>query len=119
MQACASVFALTKGSSNNAILDRTVTAFHIICYFFRITVYFAYVDSESNYSDGISRELAQYEWCAARDVMPAPVVPATEWWKADICSICELVKRESSVWGSAVKERRWGRVKDPGDWSSP
>ena len=92
----ASLFALIEGASNNCNLERIVAAFHFICYMFDITVFFEYVDSKSNYSDGISRLLDQDPWCRKHEVRPELMNPQPWWWEQELHSLWSLIE-ESSV----------------------
>ena len=83
MDNSASLFSLVKGASNNCILDRTVAAFHLVCFFYQITVWFEYVDSKSNFSDGVSRELGQDTWCLNRGVRPYEFQAEAWFWISD------------------------------------
>ena len=66
----ASLHALVKGTSSNQYLCRAVELFHIFCFWFEVEVWFEFVDSESNFSDGISRELQDDPFCAQLGVTP-------------------------------------------------
>ena len=52
----ASLHALIKGTSGNIHLSRAVELFYMFAYWFKVHVWFEFVDSESNYADGISRD---------------------------------------------------------------
>ena len=66
----ASLHALIKGASSNQYLGRAVELFHIFCYWFQVDVWFEFVDSGSNYSDGISHELHGEPFCQQLGIQP-------------------------------------------------
>ena len=66
----ASLHSLIKGTSGNIHLSRAVELFYMFAYWFKVHVWFEFVDSESNYADGISRNLAEDTFCQAIHVQP-------------------------------------------------
>ena len=66
----ASLFGVIKGLSGNAINCRTIELIHFIMYHFNITVWWEFVDSESNYIDGISRDLEADAWARHHGMIP-------------------------------------------------
>ena len=71
------VYALIKGTSSSSDLSHIVALIHLLWTAFNIKVWVEYVDSDSNPSDGLSREgvsdawTAQQEW-HARNVREVP-----------------------------------------------
>ena len=92
-----SLFCLIKGASNNLILERIVACFHIVCFWFRITVYFEYVDSKSNFSDCISRKLDQDPFCQQLGLKAREFESQAFWFEDELATIWSLV--ESGVGG--------------------
>ena len=66
----ASLHSLIKGTSSNPHLGRAVELYHMFCYWFQVDVWFEFVDSDSNYSDGISRDLDKDPWCRKMGITP-------------------------------------------------
>jgi hypothetical protein len=94
----ASLFCLIKGVSNNPVLERLVAVFHFICHWFHMKVYFEYVDSKSNFSDGISRVLDKDPWCRKHCVHPkelaADALPRA-WFDQDYPDLWAQIERSS------------------------
>jgi hypothetical protein len=59
----AALHSMVKGCGSNAALDRSVYLTHLTAYRRSVGLWFEYVDSESNWSDGVSRELENDKWC--------------------------------------------------------
>ncbi len=51
----AALGSTVKGASGQPVLEQLIALFWILCYRFQIRVWLEYVDSEANWSDGISR----------------------------------------------------------------
>ncbi len=93
--------ALVKGGSTNVALDRTVQAFHILCCHINCNVWFEYVPSAANWSDGVSR-------CGFADAFAreqgfalkwAPVLDT--WWSLGLVDLWATLRR-TAVGVSAV-----------------
>ena len=56
--------ALVRGKSDHRDLDFLAKLIHIVLYALRVWVYFEWIESKSNWSDGISREGAGDPWLA-------------------------------------------------------
>ena len=63
-----SLHALVKGASGNQAMDRAIALTYIMCLISDCSIYFEYVDSFSNFSDGISRELDKDRWAAEHGI---------------------------------------------------
>ena len=66
----ASLFGVIKGVSGNAVNCRTIELLHFVIYHFGVTVWWEFVDSDSNSSDGISRELEVDAWSGTHGLCP-------------------------------------------------
>ena len=96
--------SFVKGGSSNSAIDRTVQAFHFLCCHLHCQVWFEYVRSEANWSDGISRNGFTDEFAIdyGFELMWAPVCNA--WWCDSLGEIWSDFKRttvgRTSVAGS-------------------
>ena len=63
-----SLHALVKGASGNQALDRAIALTYIMCFILDCFIFLEYVDSFSNFSDGISRELDKDRWAAEHGI---------------------------------------------------
>ena len=54
--------AMVKGASGNPVVDRMAITFSLASAYLRTRVWFEYVESDSNWSDGASRKLYEDEW---------------------------------------------------------
>ena len=68
-----------KGTSGQPILQRLVALFWILSYRFRVNVWVEYVDSHSNWSDGISRLFAADPFVAAHGFQIAQMKFEVAW----------------------------------------
>ena len=67
----ASLHSLIKGTSGNEPLGRAVELFHMFSYWFKVHVWFEFVDSDSNFADGISRDLGADKFYKGLQVTPS------------------------------------------------
>jgi hypothetical protein len=58
----AALMALIRGRSNSADLDRLAGSIHAALFAMQIWMYFEWVESQSNWADGISREALKDAW---------------------------------------------------------
>ena len=58
----ASLHALVKGNSTNAVQDRTVALVHLLMYGLCCQFFFEYVPSGANFADEVSRDLDNSQW---------------------------------------------------------
>ena len=47
-------------------------------------MYFDYIDSDSNFSDGISRALRNDAWATKHAISTKVMQPETSWWTTDL-----------------------------------
>ena len=78
----AALSAMIKGSSGNQVLDRIVGLFWILTFRLQIRVWIEYVDSNSTWSDGVSREFAADPFAAKFGFQLRRMAPAIEWLRA-------------------------------------
>jgi hypothetical protein len=77
----ASLFSMVKGSSGQPQVARCshIVGFH--CLKYNVRPWFEFVGSASNWSDGISRELAADPFCAKHGIPTQELVLKLEWWR--------------------------------------
>ena len=89
-----SLHALVKGASGNQARDRAIALTYIMCLILDCSIYFEYVDSFSNFSDGISRQLDKDRWAAEHGISTKVMLPQNRWWTSDLQELwTELGKR--------------------------
>eukprot|EP00971_Amphidinium_carterae_P337842 6474885-Amphidinium_carterae.1 len=78
---------MVRGCAREPILDRSVSLAHLLCAKHSIQMWFEFVDSKSNWSDGISRALGMDEFATsvATDVRRYEV--PMHLWAADLSSV--------------------------------
>ena len=63
-------------------MDRAVALVNIMCYILDCSI--DYIDSDSNFSDGISRELQSDTWAAKHAISTKVMSTAAWWWTASL-----------------------------------
>ena len=81
-----------KGASKNAHLERIVAITWITAYYLKIDIWFEWVDSESNWSDGISRDLGEDDVSSRLGFHTEGVSPDMQWWNDDLSNIWHHIK---------------------------
>jgi hypothetical protein len=89
-----SLHSLVKGASGNPAMDRAVAVTYVLCYLLDCTIYFEYVDSLSNFSDGISRELEGDTWAAAHDIPTKVMENWPSWWTTPLPALWDLLQEQ-------------------------
>ena len=89
----ASSHALVKGTSSNVHLSRAVELFYMFAYWFKVHVWFEFVDSESNYVGGISRDLAEDAFCKSIQVQPSECQVQAWMWEELLCEVWASFQR--------------------------
>ena len=69
---------LVKGSSSTADLDQGVAVIHLLLAALQVRVWFEYVESAANWSDGVSRELEKDPWAQANG-FPVAIAEVPLW----------------------------------------
>ena len=86
------LYSLVKGSSGCTTVARSVAISKFIMGAFAVQVWFEFVDSKSNWADGISRDLGEDELCAKLGVVPTQVQTPTWLWSANLEDVWWRVK---------------------------
>ena len=82
-----SLHALVKGASGNQAMDRAIALTYIMCFILDCSIYFEYVDSFSNFSDGISRELENDKLAAEHGISTKAMMPQSRWWTSNLAEL--------------------------------
>ena len=72
--------SFVKGASANPHLERIVAIFWMSAFLLQSTIWIEWVDSESNWSDGLSRALAADAFVAEHGFQTEEVWPDMSWW---------------------------------------
>ena len=88
----ASLHAFVKGVSSNPALDRSVQLIHMLCHHLNMELWFEYVDSQSNYSDGISRDLYHDKFCAHHSIPIQEFSVDPHYWQASLLELWHIPK---------------------------
>ena len=100
---------LTKGNSREPQIAAGVEAVHFALAFMGIRVWFEYVESHANWSDGASRDLLEDKW-SRENGFKLELEPIPEWpWiqsSEEVTSKVEAALRATVEEGAAVEEPR-------------
>ena len=82
---------------------------YIMCHILKCSVYFDYIDSNSNdsdssFSDGISRALRNDAWATKHAISTKVMQPETSWWTADMQKLWSLLERGGKEKGVLVQQ---------------
>ena len=72
--------SFVKGASANPHLERIVAIFWMSAFLLQSTIWIEWVDSQSNWSDGLSRALAADAFVAEHGFQTEEVWPDMSWW---------------------------------------
>ena len=65
----------------------------MFCFWFQVDVWFEFVDSESNFSDGISRELQNDPFCSQLGIKPHECIVRTWMWEDPLHQVWASFRR--------------------------
>ena len=82
--------SFVKGASKNAILERIVNLTWLLSYPCQTHIWIEWIDSDSNWADGISREYGKDEWLLRHHFVASERKLDAAWWFSDLP---ELMKR--------------------------
>ena len=98
---------LVKGSSSAPELDQGVAVAHLLLAALQVRVWFEYVESASNWSDGVSRELDQDPW-AKDNGFPVAMAQVPQWpWTTQGSDRARRVVQEADKKGSVPAASPW------------
>ena len=86
----AALMAMVRGRSDSEDLDRLAVLIHGIMYGLQAVIYFEWVESKSNWSDGISREGQSDQWYRDNHFSFQKCVVPTELWKLPLRAVLRL-----------------------------
>ena len=87
-----SLHSIIKGSARDAALDRSIAIVKLLQGHAHIEIWYEFVDSEGNWSDGISRRLAADPFARAHGFPISELIPDAEWWLGDIQATMERIR---------------------------
>jgi len=79
--------AFVKGTSANAEVERAAQIVHFLAYRYDLRIWFEFVESEANWTDGISRDLQQDAFCRDNDFPIEQFALPEKLWQADLVSL--------------------------------
>ena len=85
--------AFVKGASANEHLERIVAIFWLCCYHLDCGIWLEWVDSESNWSDGLSRDLADDLFVKEHHFETEEVFPEVAWWNLPLAEVWNRISR--------------------------
>ena len=92
----AAMASFVKGSFGNPCLERLVDLFWIACFHLDALIWVEWVDSDSNWADGISRDFADDAFAIAHGFSTCRLGPDMSWWDAPL----------DQVWHSAAERTK-------------
>ena len=89
------IAAFVKGASANEHLERIVAVFWLCCFRLGCSVWVEWVDSESNWFDGLSRDLADDSFVVEHgfDTHTHQIFPELGWWNKPLTEVWEVITR--------------------------
>ena len=82
-----SLHSVIKGTAKHAGLDRSIAVTKFFEGWFSATMWYEFVDSKGNWSDGISRELGQDPFAAKYGFSAAEFYIDPAWWTAELATV--------------------------------
>ena len=78
------LYSAVKGSSRNGVVRRAIFYTNMLAYAWDISIWWEFVDSESNWADGISRVGAEDEFVRRHGFSPVRMQATAEPWKGSV-----------------------------------
>ena len=82
-----------KGNAKTAVQDRNVAIARIFCFHAKCQLWYEYVDSKSNWADGISRLLSNDPWSKAHGFELHSFRCSSKWWAYTLKELFLAVKQ--------------------------
>lgn len=79
--------AFVKGTSANAEVERAAHVVHFLAYRHNIRIWFEFVDSEANWSDGVSRNLGSDSFARENNFEVSTLSVPEELWTSDLVDL--------------------------------
>ena len=86
----AALMAMVRGRSDSEDLDQLAVIIHAMMYGLQAAIYFEWVESKSNWSDGISREGRQDRWYVANRFSFQQCAVPVELWRLPLRALLRL-----------------------------
>ena len=83
------LYAMVRGCSNEKSVARCSAVVGFMAHAWQMHPWFEFVDSKSNWSDGISRCLDKCGFCAKHNIPIREVYIGDGWWTAPIGDVCK------------------------------
>ena len=107
--------AFVKGASAKEHFERLVAVFWLCCFRIHCSIWLEWVDSESNWSDGLSRHLADGLFVREHHFETEELFPEVAWWKLPLVEVWEKISRleeEQALGSCAARVGRAGVESD-------
>ena len=88
-----SLFSCVKGTSNEAHVARSAQLAALVNFTTASRTWFEFVDSKSNWADGISRLLAHDKFCLKHQIPVSQVYIEPYWWQAPVHDVYEVIQQ--------------------------
>jgi hypothetical protein len=85
--------AFVTGACTNEHLERIVALFWLCSFRLKCSVWLEWVDSESNWSDGLSRELSRDPFVQEHGFTTSEVKPDITWWNLPLTEVWRTITR--------------------------
>jgi len=78
------LYSVVKGSCKHKAVNRAVAVTHFFMYVFDISIWWEFIDSKANWSDGVSRRGQADEFARAHGFNLTPLPCSIEWWHGSL-----------------------------------
>ena len=85
-----------RGNSRHPVLDKLLGLYRVLAYQFQLHIWVEYVDSKSNWSDGISRLFGADDFAARHGFTTSVMHVETEWLRLSVSELWERSRRFES-----------------------
>jgi hypothetical protein len=86
------LYSAVKGGATDPAVDRAVAFVHFLAFRADIDIWWEYVDSKSNWADGISRDLGNCPWAASRGFITREYEVQPSIWDGELEAAWQLAK---------------------------
>ncbi len=92
----AALGGVVRGNSRHPVLDKLLGLYGVLAYRFQLHIWVEYVDSESNWSDGISRLFGADDFAARHGFTTSAMHIEPEWLRLSASELWEKSRRFES-----------------------
>ena len=86
------LYAAVKGGATDPAVDRAVAFTHFLAFRAGVDIWWEYVDSKSNWADGVSRDLGACPWAAQRGFRTQAYPIPVQIWEGDLQAAWSFAK---------------------------